>query len=361
MLMYLFILPLVLCFILFFFSFFSYDKKRITTVIDKDFPKVSVLVAARNEEHTILKCLEAINLLTYSNYEVLIGNDHSEDNTLAIIQQFIQDKPHFSVFTIEDQLGEARGKSNVLAQLSHKAEGDYFFITDADTQVPPSWIENMFEGFDDDIGIVTGVTTLSTTNWFHVFQQIDWLYALSLVKVVSDIGFPVTSMGNNMAVKKEAYWQTGGYENLPFSITEDFQLFKKIIDKGWGYKNLFHRQVLAFSLPVKHLTGLLYQRKRWMVGAMQLPFHFLLLLFLQALFYPLMLLLFFVDVDWTINIIILKAIIQTAFIIKAYRKLHLSIPVLSILLFEFYSSFLSMLMLLFYFTPIKVKWKGRKY
>lgn len=361
MLIYLFILPLMLCFVLLLFLFLPYDKKRITTVLDKGMPRVSVLVAARNEEHTILNCLEAINSLSYGNYEVLIGNDHSEDNTLAIIQQYIHDKSQFSVFTIEDQLGSARGKSNVLAQLAHKATGDYFFITDADTQVPEGWIENMFEGFDDDIGVVTGVTTLKANNWFHVFQQIDWLYALSLVKVVSDIGFPVTSMGNNMAVKKEAYWQTGGYENLPFSITEDFQLFKKIIDNNWDYKNLFHQKVLAFSLPLKQLKSLIYQRKRWMTGAMQLPFHFLGLLFLQALFYPVMILLAFVDINWTLNIILLKAIIQTAFIIKAYRKLHLSTPVVSILLFEIYSAFLSMLMLVFYFAPVKTVWKGRKY
>lgn len=361
MLMFLFILPLFLCFLLGVFVFLPFDKKRITTVLAKGLPKVSILVAARNEEQTILKCLEAISRLNYSNFEVLVGNDHSEDDTLAIIQQFIQDKPHFSVFTIDTQLGSARGKSNVLAQLANQASGDYYFITDADTEVPTGWIENMFEGFDEEVGIVTGVTTLKTNNWFHVFQQIDWLYALSLVKVVSDLGFPVTSMGNNMAVKKEAYWQTGGYENLPFSITEDFQLFKKIIDNGWEYKNLFHKGILAFSLPLKNLKSLLYQRKRWMVGAMQLPFHFLVLLFLQALFYPVMLLLFFVDFHWAANIILLKTIIQSAFIIKAYRKLNVQTPVLSVLLFEIYSSFLSMLMLVFYFAPIKVKWKGRKY
>ena len=332
MLLYLFILPLFLCFLLLLFVFLPFDKKRITTLLDKEKPLVSIFVAARNEEKTIVRCLEALSKLTYSNIEILIGNDHSDDNTLSLVQAFILDKPQFSVFTIEANLGTAKGKSNVLAQLAHKAKGDYFFVTDADTEVPSQWVEFMFEGFDDEVGIVTGITTLKTKRWFDTIQQIDWLYALSLVKVVSDFGFPITSMGNNMAVKKEAYWQTGGYENLPFSITEDFQLFKKIIDKGWGFKNLFQKEVLATSLPLKNFLALYHQRKRWMIGAMQLPFHFLLLLYLQALF-----------------------------VAKAYRKLQQPIPWLQVGLFEFYSTFLSVSMLVFYYLPIKVNWKGRKY
>jgi cellulose synthase/poly-beta-1,6-N-acetylglucosamine synthase-like glycosyltransferase len=76
-----------------------YPKRRF-----KDFGFVtldaSILIAARNEEDTILRCLQAIERLNYppDRYEVLIGNDQSEDKTGLIIENFIRDKPQFRLF-----------------------------------------------------------------------------------------------------------------------------------------------------------------------------------------------------------------------------------------------------------------------
>jgi glycosyltransferase involved in cell wall biosynthesis len=73
-----------------------------------------------------------------SDLEVLIGNDDSEDRTALLVEEFIKDKPNFRQFHIRHTIGLARGKANVLAQLAMQAEGEYFFITDADIEVPPT-------------------------------------------------------------------------------------------------------------------------------------------------------------------------------------------------------------------------------
>ena len=349
----------MLCVFLLLFIILSFRKDRVDINYEKPF--VSVFVAARNEEKNILRCLEALSQLNYSNLEILIGNDHSEDTTLDIIADFIVDKPHFRVFNIQKNIGLAKGKANVLAQLANAAKGDFFFITDADTKVPKDWINQMLNAFDEKTGVVTGITTLKATTLFQYFQQIDWLYALSLVKSVTDLGFPVTSMGNNMAIRKEAYFETGGYENLPFSITEDFQLFWEVVKNGWHYKNLFHNGTLARSKPTDSFVQLLHQRKRWMIGAMQLPWHFLFLLYIQASFYPLLIILFFICWQGALFVLVLKSFLQMIYIARSYTRLRQKIPTVKLFLFEIYSGFLAISLLLFYFAPFKVIWKGRKY
>lgn len=355
------LLPSILCGVLFLLLIFSY-KKELPKVLDNSKqPLVSIFVAARNEEKTIVRCLEALSQLSYSNLEVFIGNDHSEDKTKELIQAFIKDKPQFTFVDVIETLPNIKGKSNVLAQLAQLAKGEFYFVTDADTKVPKHWVEGMLGAFKPETGIVTGITTLSPRSLFHKLQQIDWLYALHLVKVVSDLNLPVTSMGNNMAIRKEAYEQTGGYEKLPFSITEDFQLFKEVLKDKWEFVNLFNKDVLAESLPIADVGTLLHQRKRWMVGVFQLPWYFLVVLMIQALFYPLILFAGYMLPELALFVLLFKYVIQIGFIARAYHRIGRKVNVLALLLFEFYSAILSLSLLLFYVLPIQVNWKGRKY
>jgi len=59
------------------------------------YPRVSILIAARNEERYILHCLRAIERLDYpkEQLEVLVGDDGSTDKTRALVEDFIRDKP----------------------------------------------------------------------------------------------------------------------------------------------------------------------------------------------------------------------------------------------------------------------------
>ncbi len=246
--------------------------------------KVSILIAARNEEDNILNCLHSLIHLTYpiDALEILVGNDHSEDSTYKLISHFIQDKPQFHLLNITCNLGQTKGKANVLAQLAQQATGDYLFMTDADIQVPPDWIQTMLAACEPDIGIVTGITIVEGNTLFHRLQAIDWIFALGLVKLAADWQIPVTAMGNNMMVTRTAYQATGGYQYLPFSVTEDYALFRAVISKGFGFKHLLQAEVLAHTKPVYSWQQLMQQRKRWTLGAMQLPFHFVVIFMMQA-------------------------------------------------------------------------------
>lgn len=326
-------------------------------------PKVSILVAARNEGANIGQCIESLIALNYpvSLVEILIGDDGSEDDTFAKASSFLSEHPNLKVYRITKNIPGQLGKANVLAQLASNAQGEFLFFTDADIRVPPDWVEGMLEGFSPKVGLVSGVTAISGNSLWERCQRIDWLFALGMVKVVNDFGYSVTAVGNNMAVSRKAYDAVGGYAAIPFSVTEDFELLKQIKQKGFKGNQLFQQNTLAWSAPEPHLHRLLHQRKRWMRGALELPWPILFILGAQALFFPSLIGSFFILPSVGTLAIIAKLLFQSIFVRYAMAKVGLKESLAMLLFYELYSLVFSLLLSMFYFLPIKMNWKGRKY
>jgi cellulose synthase/poly-beta-1,6-N-acetylglucosamine synthase-like glycosyltransferase len=351
-------------YIFFLFVFFEKVHPYSSDPSLPEYPRVSVLVAARNEEGTIKDCLQALASLSYpeDKYEVLIGNDRSEDATRQIVQTFIGERKNFRLLDITENVGLAKGKANVLAQLAREAQGDYFFITDADISVPPNWVQEMLGNYKASCGTISGVTMIKGDTLFAKLQSIEWMHAFGMVKAVSDHNIPVSAVGNNMMIPRKVYEETGGYEAIPFSVTEDFELFKTTLKLGYGYQQLMGSGVLAFSKPIDSLNRLLNQRRRWMQGAVQIPVVLSALLLLQALFFPVILYALYVLPKVALLIWSGKLVLQYIFIKKVYQKTGYMFPLWKyILLYELYSGIISLLTLVYYLKPGKIEWKGRKF
>jgi cellulose synthase/poly-beta-1,6-N-acetylglucosamine synthase-like glycosyltransferase len=202
-----------------------------------NYPKVSILVAARNEEDNITDLLFSFKQLSYpkDKLQILIGDDDSTDATAEIIEKFTVENIFVQYIKIEKQIADLKGKANVLAQLAHLATGELFFFTDADIEVPKNWIE-AFVAERKNEGVTVGLTLVKNKNWFEASQAIEWLFTLKLMKTLADFKIISTGMGNNMMVSAEAYWAVGGYEKIGFSIVEDYAIYKAIIDKTLGDK-----------------------------------------------------------------------------------------------------------------------------
>ena len=335
-------------------------------------PSISILIAARNEENTITDCLRAIVQLNSIGglVEVLVGNDESTDETAQRIDAFTAAHPGFRRIDITKQTNGLMGKANVLAQLARQAKGTLLFFTDADTQVPPNWLTEMSRQFTGNVGIVTGVTLPGVdspgvdspgSKLFHKLQTIDWLYNLTLTHLVSSFGIPVTAMGNNMAVSRAAYEAVGGYESLPFSVTEDYTLFRAIVRKGYGFRNLLSQEVLARTTPVGTLMPWLQQRKRWMRGAMQLPIGMVVLLYANYLMLLLLLVLAWLSPVLAVAAYVFRLLVQTTVLSFGLSRLRQTNLGFYALLFEPYQLFLGPLSVLYYWLSGRVEWKGRKY
>lgn len=277
----------VLLFILF-NGFIPYAKKNRRDPLTTDLPKVSVLVAARNEEHTIRRCLEALNKLSYpkDKIEILIGNDESTDGTVKVVDDFIRNKKQFAFYNITVKLGKAKGKANVLAHLAQIATGEFLFVTDADIAVPENWIQNMLPHFETGTAIVSATTYVEGNTLFEKMQSLDWIFFNGILNSFANANVPCTAVGNNMAVRRDAYIALGGYENIDFSITEDFKLFDALRKAGYGWKNILNAATLNVSLPVKDFSTLMQQRRRWITGAMELPWYWKITFIIFGFFSP---------------------------------------------------------------------------
>ena len=325
--------------------------------------KVSILLAARNEETNIIRCLESLDQLNYpeSQYEILIGNDHSTDATERLILRFIENKPTFKYYLIQNQTNGLLGKENVLAQLTHHANGDFLFYCDADIAVAPSWIDSMLSLFTENVGVVVGVTRMTNAGFFAAMQSLEWLFSLTAMRFFSLFKVPFTGMGNNMAARREAYFATGGYEAIGFSIVEDFALFMAIIDKEYNFVQGFQPEILSVSQPTRTVKELLGQRKRWVKGAMQAPWQIKLSFFASALFFPILLIAVFILPLPTLIVAVVHYLLITSvgligLLILKQRNLLKYLP-----FFWFYFNVNNTLMLLNYLRPTKTIWKGRVY
>lgn len=330
----------------------------------KNYPKVSILLAARNEEKLILRNLRAIEQLNYpkEKLEILIGDDASTDRTAELVTQFIQNKPHYTLHTINKTIGKGRGKANVLGQLAHKATGEFYFITDVDVKLPENWVGALLREFSSQVGIVSGTTKCERGSLFATLQGIDWLHFMGYIKSFANVGVGCTSVGNNMAVRADAYWQTGGYENIDFSITEDYKLFKEVTNRGWGWKTVMSKDSLGLAWYIPQITDMLHQRKRWLIGARELPLNWKTMIIIYGLFVPCFGVLLAVQPQVAMVLWFFKFILQSVFLY--FLCVHVQRRPFSLwhlLLYEGYLLLNTTATAVFYWLPIKSVWKGREY
>lgn len=324
-------------------------------------PSVSVFVAARNEEAHLPICLAALKVQNYpGNWEVLVANDHSEDQTQAIATSFQQSDERFHVFSVPEPDSPVRGKALALAILAEKARGEIFLICDADMQMPENWMLSMVSALQNfGVDLLNGTTTTKGNSLFTALQAVDWLIPQGHFAWLSRLGIAYTAMGNNMAITRTAYEATGGYRNIPFSLTEDFELFIQAQNRGFQLIHYFHPDVLGISTPQNSPSEWLSQHIRWMVGFMQLPFAQQWVFYAQLLFYPLGLLCWLLG--WTpafmaFLVIWALKLAASAILMVQIRRIKF-IPFLPV--YECIWWFAYATCLVGYVTARNIRWKGR--
>ena len=338
------------------------------------FPQISIWVACRNEEKNIEHCLLSLLDLNYpkDKIQILIGNDQSTDNTrqkiLDVIEQYSkqsqysESKTLLQLIDILDDDSGLKAKARVMAQLDKHAIGEYYLITDADVVVSPNWALGLLGSLSNEMGVASGTTMVKSDGIWGWLQEIDWAYFMGLLNLISFSGIPATAVGNNMIMKKEAYWETGGYGKIQFSITEDYKLYSEICKKGWKWNNVMSPQVLAFTHKIEGFLPLLHQRKRWLSGGKELPWYWWILFGIYGLFYFITPLLLVYNFKIGLAFWMLKFILQMIQINQIYRFLgQQSPPTYKHLLYELYMFLVTVSTSIFFLLPAKTIWKERKY
>lgn len=333
----------------------------------KNWPKVAVVVPARNEALSLPACLLSLERLEYPDdkIEFLLADDHSEDTTATIIKEWALKAANRRQVKIDPPGNPGiNGKAHALAQMISHTNADLLLFTDADCEVPTSWVKSMVSAYlacGKDCGVVTGITKVKPQGFLGKMQALDWWVTLGTVKVTSDFGFNLTAMGNNMLVTREAYNAVGGFDQVKMHLTEDLALSAAISRKGYRAFHHVDAECLITTLPERSLLDLMTQRRRWMHGVFLLPWYWQGLLMTQVGFYPAVFGLM-LTMPWTGWLLwISKWFVQSVLIREFASKVETKIPTLDLLIFEFYYCCSSWSTVAYYFWPGKTNWKKRKY
>ncbi len=249
-------------------------SKIFPRINESELLSATVIVAARNEENNIIRCLDSLEKLIYPDgkLEIIIVDDKSTDSTGKLIEEFITGKNKFKKIITKKEIGRLIGKTNALANGIEIASGEIILTTDADCEVKPSWALTLASYYQNDVAAVNGFTTQLANNAFSGMQALDFIYLLVAAAGTINLKVPVSCIGNNMSYRKSAYNEVGGYANLPFSVTEDFNLLKSIYMLK-KYKIIFplNPDSLITSIPCWNIKELYRQKKRWAVGGIDVP------------------------------------------------------------------------------------------
>lgn len=270
----LFISALVYCVRL---TFFIVGQARRTDVssLGIELPMVSVIVPARNEERNLERCLQALEESTYprNRYEIIVVNDRSEDATESVLNSLVARYTNIKPLHRRDTEDHPnlKGKPGAIQHGIDHANGSLYLLTDADCKVHPQWIESLVAPFHDPlVSLVCGFTIIRLQRSFDILQDIEWLYTQTMARAGIQNGVPLGCFGNNMAIRASTYHELGGYESIPFSITEDLAILQAISSAGKTVHYLCVEQATVETLPCETLGEYFSQKHRWVRGGMAL-------------------------------------------------------------------------------------------
>lgn len=327
-------------------------------------PFVSVIIAARNEEKNIAACLRSACAQTYvsSNYEVLVIDDHSEDRTNEIAASLTRECPGVRVIPASTE-GQLRGKTNALATGIRHSKGEIILITDADCAVPTTWIEETVKMYEPTVGIIGGMTLQRASHAFEGMQSLDWAYLLGIAASAVAWKNPLSTIGNNLSFRRKAYDEVGGYEAIPFSVTEDYSLFQAITRTGkWQYRYPLSADLLVESTPCPTWKDLIRQKHRWGKGGLDMKVSGFLIMAVGFAQHALVLIgPFYGSVFASLTGWFLKAIGDYLFLHSVLKKVNRIGELKYFPYFQLYYLVYVLALPFMVFFGRKVLWKGRSY
>ena len=243
---------------------FGWEKAQPCPHNDADGIKVSIVFALRNEEENIADLLIDIGAQDYSKklLELVIIDDHSEDNTVALIQSFIKSS---SLNVRFESLNQGSGKKDAISRGISLASNEIILTIDGDCRVSKEWVSSMLRCFSKrEIHFVSGPVKLFPQDTF--FQRLQAIEFSSLIvsgAATLSLGWPTMANAANMAFRKNTY-DNAKINSKGISSGDDVFLLHSI-SRMYKRGSMFCRDENAI-VTTKSATGLsefYQQRKRW--------------------------------------------------------------------------------------------------
>jgi len=286
-----------LLYVLLIYSRFAFYKKKTEKYFDKP---VSVVICCRNEQDNLMNNLQTIVEQDYPNFEVVVVNHMSSDDSVYILEAFQVHYPHMRVVNVQRSSHLSFGKKFPLSIGVKAAKNDFLILTDADCKpISKDWLKNIVTNFEKPGNeIVIGYGPMNRKkgflNWFIRFETayiaVNYFsYALSKI--------PYMSVGRNFAYTKELFVQNKGFKNHYAVISGDDDLFLQevatrknvsieIDESTWCYSDAKETWKEWINQKRRHYTASSHYKfiKKVLLGSYNITWLLTLVLFVILLF-----------------------------------------------------------------------------
>jgi biofilm PGA synthesis N-glycosyltransferase PgaC len=248
------------------FGWFSLDNASSIDSVSSFSTTFSVIIAARNEELLITRCLEAIAKQDYPShlFEVIVVNDHSTDFTETEVQRFITSHSGLSIRLL-NATGE--GKKSAITQGINAATGELILVTDADCIMSEGWIKSFAVAYEKSgARCISGPVKMTGKDIFAGVQGLEFMSLIGSGAGSISARMPIMCNGANFCYEKSAFEAVGGFEgNNRYASGDDVFLMLKI-NKRFGsgaVTFLKNRAAIVTTTSQPDLRSFFRQRMRW--------------------------------------------------------------------------------------------------
>lgn len=217
-------LSVQLWYYLHFFSKLAFYKKK---ELPPHTPPTSIIICARNEYNNLVNFLPSIFEQDYPEFEVVVVNDCSNDNTGDLLKELSEKYPNLKIVTINESKNYKHGKKIALMLGIKGALHEYLLLTDADCK-PNSklWLRNMIQHFNTKTEIVLGYGAYEKQPGFlnKIIRFDTFMIALQYLSFAL-AGKTYMGIGRNLAYTRSLFFQIKGFASHYHIESGDDDLF----------------------------------------------------------------------------------------------------------------------------------------
>jgi len=328
---------------------------------------VSIIICARNETENLRNFLPAVLKQDYPDYEVIVVNDCSEDNSYDVLGTFSMQYPNLKISTINKDSKFSHNKKFAQFIGIKAAKNEILLFTDADCQ-PESdkWLQSMASHFDDKTSFVLGYGGyLNKKGLLNKYLRYDCMTIAMQYLGMAIRGVPYMGVGRNLAYRRSVFFDNKGYGAHNHIISGDDDLF---VNSNATRKNTlveFREGTHTRSVPFSGFNEWFTQKKRHLTTAPYYKFRDKLLLITESasriVFYTtfIVLLSFIFLWPYVLGVFGLRLITQIIVFNLVQKKLNEKGLIIYSLFFDIFSPVINALV---YFSnrldrPGKNRWK----
>ncbi|SDR85726.1 Glycosyltransferase, catalytic subunit of cellulose synthase and poly-beta-1,6-N-acetylglucosamine synthase [Formosa sp. Hel1_31_208] len=231
--------------------------------------KFSIVIPFRNEAAHLEALLTSISELNYprSHFEIIMVDDDSSDNSVALIHSFNHDFDGLKISVFKNNRQSNSPKKDAITMAIHHAKYDWIVTTDADCLVPKYWLDifdQYIQGHQPNL-IIAPVALTKAHTFLERFQILDILSLQGATIGGFGIKKPFLCNGANLAYRKDFFNTLNGFSgNLNIASGDDIFLLEKAVKQD---KNTVHylknNQVIVSTPAQSNFKSLKAQRVRW--------------------------------------------------------------------------------------------------